>query len=173
MAPRAVFVGAPGAGKSTIGAAVAELLGVPFADADTIIEARAGKPIPEIFIDDGEETFRALERETIAAALQEFDGVLALGGGAILHDGTRELLSRHTVVYLSVELSDAVRRVGLGAGRPLLAINPRATLKYLLDQRRPLYLEVAAHTVKTDGREPAEIAAEVAALLQGVTDETS
>jgi shikimate kinase len=166
MSPIAVVVGAPGAGKTTIGAAVAGLLGVPFADADAIIEGRAGKPIPEIFFDDGEDAFRALERATIATALDEFDGVLALGGGAILHDGTRELLSSQTVVYLSVELSDAVRRVGLGAGRPLLAINPRATLKYLLDQRRPLYASVATHTVATDGREPADIAAEVAALLK-------
>ncbi|MBU2666724.1 shikimate kinase [Actinoplanes bogorensis] len=167
MAPRAVFVGAPGAGKSTIGAAVAQLLGVPFADADAIIEVEAGKPIPEIFIDDGEEAFRALERTVIASALAEYDGVLALGGGAILDAETRSLLSKNTVVYLSVELSDAVKRVGLGAGRPLLAINPRATLKYLLDQRRPLYAEVATHTVPTDGREPDEIAREVAGLLEG------
>ncbi|WP_127503178.1 shikimate kinase [Actinoplanes solisilvae] len=166
MAPRAVFVGAPGAGKSTIGALVAEQLGVPFVDADAIIEERAGKPIPEIFIDDGEDAFRALERSVIASALEDCDGVLALGGGAILNEGTRALLAKHTVVYLSVELSDAVKRVGLGAGRPLLAINPRATLKYLLDQRRPLYLEVATHTVKTDGREPSSVAAEAAGLLQ-------
>jgi shikimate kinase len=166
MAPVAVFVGAPGAGKSTIGSAVAERLGVPFVDADAIIEERAGKPIPEIFFDDGEDAFRVLERSTIAAALSEFAGVLALGGGAILDESTRDLLRAHTVVYLSVELSDAVKRVGLGAGRPLLAINPRATLKYLLDQRRPLYASVATHTVATDGREPAEIAAEVAALLK-------
>ncbi|SNY56170.1 shikimate kinase [Paractinoplanes atraurantiacus] len=166
MAPRAVFVGAPGAGKSTIGAAVAALLETEFADADTIIEERAGKPIPEIFIDDGEEAFRALERQVIAETLGSFDGVLALGGGAVLHDGTRKLLTEHTVVYLSVELSDAVKRVGLGAGRPLLNLNPRATLKFLLDQRRPLYAEVATHTVPTDGREPHEIAAEVAGLLR-------
>jgi len=166
MAPVAVVVGAPGAGKSTIGEAVAGLLGVPFADVDTIIEGRAGKPIPEIFFDDGEDAFRALERATIAETLTGFDGVLALGGGAILHEGTRDLLAAHTVVYLSVELPDAVKRVGLGGGRPLLAINPRATLKYLLDQRRPLYASVATHTVATDGREPEEIAAEVAALLK-------
>jgi shikimate kinase len=168
MAPTAVLVGPPGAGKSTVGAAVAELLGVPFADADTIIEAKAGKPIPEIFFDDGEETFRALERETIAEALTGFDGVLALGGGAILHEPTRDLLRAHTVVYLSVQLPDAVKRVGLGAGRPLLAINPRATMKYLMDQRRPLYTEVATHTVATDGRTPEDISAEVAALLKAV-----
>jgi shikimate kinase len=167
MAPVAVFVGAPGAGKSTIGAAVAARLGVPFADADAMIEQRAGKPIPEIFIDDGEDAFRAMERQIIASALTDYDGVLALGGGAILDEGTRGLLAGHRVVYLSVELSDAVKRVGLGAGRPLLAINPRATLKYLLDQRRPLYASVATHTVATDGRSPEQIAAEVADLLKG------
>jgi len=166
MAPVAVFVGAPGAGKTTVGSAVASRLGVPFADSDAIIEARAGKPIPEIFFDDGEDAFRALERAAIADALSGFNGVLALGGGAILNDATRALLAGQTVVYLSVELSDAVKRVGLGAGRPLLAVNPRATLKYLLDQRRPLYAEVATHTVATDGREPEEIVAEVAALLK-------
>ena len=167
MAPVAVFVGAPGAGKTTVGQAVAALLGVPFADADAIIEEQAGKPIPEIFFDDGEEAFRTLERSTIAASLASFEGVLALGGGAILHEGTRDLLAGHTVVYLSVELKDAVKRVGLGAGRPLLSINPRATLKYLMDQRRPLYASVATHTVATDDRTPEEIAAEVAALLKG------
>jgi shikimate kinase len=135
MAPVAVVIGAPGAGKTTVGQAVAALLGVPFADTDAIIEERAGKPIPEIFFDDGEDAFRLLERTAIADALRDFDGVLALGGGAILHEGTRALLAGHPVVYLTVELSDAVKRVGLGAGRPLLAINPRATMKYLLDQR--------------------------------------
>jgi shikimate kinase len=166
MTPVAVIVGAPGAGKTTVGSAVADLLGVPFLDADAIIEERAGKPIPEIFFDDGEDTFRAMEREAIAEALTSFDGVLALGGGAILHEPTRELLAAHTVVFLSVELADAVKRVGLGGGRPLLEINPRATLKYLMDQRRPLYASVATHTVATDGRTPEEISAEVATLLK-------
>lgn len=166
MAPVAVFVGTMGAGKTSVGQAVAQRLGVPFADTDAIIEAKAGKPIPEIFFDDGEDAFRALERETVAEALDGFDGVLALGGGAIMNEATRELLARHTVIWLSVELSDAVKRVGLGAGRPMLAINPRATMKFLLDQRKPLYAAVATHTVPTDGREIDEIAAEVVALLK-------
>jgi shikimate kinase len=166
MAPIAVLVGAPGAGKSTIGRAVAALLGVPFTDSDDLIEAAAGKPIPEIFFDDGEPVFRELEVAAIADALESFGGVLALGGGAILNEDTRALLAAQTVVFLTVELADAVKRVGLGAGRPLLSINPRATLKFLMDQRRPLYASVATHTVATDARAPEDIAAEVAALLK-------
>ena len=165
MRPRCVLVGPPGAGKSTVGGLVAGSLGLPFRDTDADIVLTAGKPIPDIFIDDGEEAFRSLERVAVAAALKSFDGVLALGGGAILAESTRALLRGHTVVFLSVELSDAVSRVGLGAGRPLLTVNPRATLKYLLDQRRPLYEEVATATVRTDGREPADIAAEVLSAI--------
>jgi len=145
MSPRAVIVGAPGAGKTTVGELLAARLGVPFRDADAVIEERAGKPIPEIFFDEGEEHFRALETAALVAELAGFDGVLALGGGAVL--------------------AEAVSRVGLGAGRPLLAINPRATLKHLLDQRRPLYEAVATITVSTDGREPEEIADELAGRL--------
>lgn len=163
--PRAVLVGPPGAGKTTVGSALAAALGVAFRDTDEDIAATAGKPIPEIFIDDGEDAFRALERAAVATALSTFDGVLALGGGAILAETTRAALRGHTVVYLSVELPDAVARVGLGAGRPLLTLNPRATLKYLLDQRRPLYEAVATITVRTDGRDPAAITEEIVSQL--------
>lgn len=164
MAP-VVVVGAPGAGKTTVGSALAAQLGVEFADADTLIEVAAGKPIPEIFFDEGEDEFRRLEAETITGALSTFDGVLALGGGAVLREETRVALREHTVIYLSAEFATAIKRVGLGAGRPLLSINPRATLKHLMDQRRPLYAEVATHTVATDERLPDEIAAEIAKLL--------
>jgi shikimate kinase len=165
--PRCVLVGMMGAGKTTVGELVAAALGVEFRDTDADIVAAAGKPISEIFVDDGEDAFRALERETVAAALATCDGVLALGGGAILTEETRVLLRGHTVVYLSVELADALSRVGFGAGRPVLAINPRATLKYLLDQRRPLYREVATLTVITDGRKPEEVADEIVRELAG------
>jgi shikimate kinase len=155
-----------GAGKTTVGNRVAAGLAVPFRDTDSDVEARAGKPVSDIFVDDGEETFRALERAAVDAALREFDGVLALGGGAILAPETRDALRGHRVVYLSVGLSDAVSRVGLGAGRPLLAMNPRATLRHLLDLRRPLYEEVATAVVVTDGRSPDDVAAEVLAVLR-------
>ena len=167
MKPVAVIVGAPGSGKSTVGPLLAQALGVPFRDVDADIEAAAGKPISEIFVDDGEEHFRALERAAVASALSSHDGVLSLGGGAILASSTRDLLRSHTVVYLSVELPDAVARVGLGSGRPLLSVNPRATLRFLLEQRRPLYEEIATITVKTDGREPDEITEELARALSG------
>ncbi|ATO13779.1 shikimate kinase [Micromonospora sp. WMMA2032] len=164
--PVCVLVGAPGSGKTTVGTALAAALGVDFRDTDTDIERQAGKPIPEIFVDEGEDHFRALERAAVAAALASHAGVLALGGGAVLAEENRAALIGHTVVHLSVELPDAIRRVGLGAGRPLLALNPRATLKHLLDQRRPLYAEVATATVVTDGRAPEELATEIAALLK-------
>lgn len=167
MAPACVLVGAPGAGKTSTGLLVAEGLGVDFRDTDADIEALAGKTIPEIFVDDGEEHFRGLERTAVANALASFDGVLALGGGAILAEANRAALAGHRVIHLSVELSDAVRRVGLGTGRPLLALNPRATLKHLLDQRRPLYAEVATWTVVTDGRTPEQVAEEI---LTGLAD---
>ncbi len=164
--PACVIVGPPGSGKTTVGELVAKALGKPFRDTDADVEAVAGKPIPEIFFDHGEEHFRALESEALAAALAGFDGVVALGGGTVLAPANREKLRGHTVVFLSVELPDAVARVGLGVGRPLLAVNPRATLKHLMDQRRPLYEEVATVIVKTDGRTPEDVAAEVVAAVR-------
>jgi shikimate kinase len=163
--PVAVLVGPPGSGKTTIGTALARALGRPFRDTDADIEAAAGKPIAEIFYDEGEEHFRTLEKNAVAAALGEHGGVLSLGGGAVLAPQTRAALAGHTVIFLSVELTDAVHRTGLSAARPLLAINPRATLKAMLDARRPLYEEVAGIVVKTDGRTPEEITAELLAAL--------
>lgn len=152
MSPVLVLVGPPGAGKTTVGRMVAQRLGVPFRDTDADIVAVAGKPIPEIFIDDGEEHFRALERTAVRTALQEHDGVLSLGGGAVLSEETRALLRSHTVALLDVDLSSAAKRVGLNRDRPVLALNPRAQLKVLLDQRMPLYREVARFTVDTSNQ---------------------
>ncbi|WP_030144951.1 shikimate kinase [Spirillospora albida] len=159
--PKAVLIGAPGSGKTTIGAALARRLGVALRDTDADIEAAAGKPISDIFIDDGEERFRELEREAVAAALAGHDGVLALGGGAVLAPATQDLLAGHTVVYLKVGLSEAIKRVGLASARPLLVLNPRSQMRRLLEERLPIYERVGTLHVDTDGREPAEIVDEI------------
>jgi shikimate kinase len=163
--PRCVLVGPPGAGKSTVGALIAAALDCAFQDSDEVIVELAGKPVSDIFIDDGEPRFRELEAAAIAAALRSFDGVLALGGGAVLDPTTRSQLSGHEVVYLSVDLGDAIKRIGLDRGRPLLAMNPRATMRHLLDQRKPLYEQVATHTVATDGLDADQVAAQVLTAL--------
>lgn len=170
MSPVAVLVGTMGAGKSTVGRLVAGALDVGFLDTDQAIEERAGKPVQEIFVDDGEAAFRALERDTVARALAGHDGVLALGGGAVLDAGTRELLADHPVVFLRVGLADAVKRVGLGETRPLLnqAVGGiRARIKQLLDERTPVYESVARITVDTDGRSPQDVAAEIVERING------
>ncbi|MBO0871409.1 MAG: shikimate kinase [Micromonosporaceae bacterium] len=170
MSPVCVLVGPPGAGKTTVGQLLATALRVAFRDTDADIEAMAGKTVPDIFVEDGEEAFRTLESAAIATALREFDGVLALGAGAVLAPANRQRLRDQRVVFLSTGFADAIGRVRLSAGRPLLAINPRATLKRLLEQRLPLYEEVATITVKTDGRTPEEVAAEVGAALRATRD---
>ncbi|GAA4094483.1 shikimate kinase [Actinomadura miaoliensis] len=159
--PKAVLIGPPGSGKSTVGAALAERLGVTLRDTDSDVEAAAGRPISEIFIDDGEERFRELERAAVRAALAEHDGVVALGGGAVLAAETQELLAGHTVVYLKVGLSEAVKRVGLATARPLLVLNPRSQLRRLLNERLPIYERLGTLHVDTEGRAPEEIVEQI------------
>jgi shikimate kinase len=159
--PKAVLIGPPGSGKSTIGAALAGRLGLPLRDTDADAEAAAGKPIGEIFIDDGEEAFRELEHRAVRAALAEHEGVLALGGGAVQHGETQRLLAGHTVVYLRVGLAEAVKRVGLASARPLLVLNPRSQLRKLLEERLPIYERLGTLHIDTDGREPGEIVEQI------------
>lgn len=166
MRPRVVLVGPMGAGKTTVGDALASAWGTRLRDTDRDVEARAGRPISEIFVESGEQHFRELERTAVATALAEHDGVLALGGGAVLDAGTRALLDEHVVVFLHVGLSEAVKRVGLGTGRPLLLGNVRARIKALLDERLPVYRQVATLTVETDGRTAKEVADEVRAQVE-------
>jgi shikimate kinase len=163
---RVVLVGPPGSGKSTVGAALAELLGLPLHDTDAAIQARQGRTISDIFIEDGEPAFRALERAEVARAVAEDDGVLALGGGAPVDPSTEALLDGQTVVFLDVGIADASKRVGFDQSRPLLAVNPRASWVRLMNERRPVYERVATFRVDTAGRTPQDIAAEVAGLLE-------
>ncbi len=164
--PRVVLVGPMGAGKSTVAARLSRRWGVDWRDTDRAIEAAEGRTISDLFVDEGEAYFRQVERVAVADALAEHAGVLALGGGAVLDEGTRAALVGHRVVFLNVGLSDAVKRVGLGSARPLLLGNVRSQVKALLDERLPIYREVATIVVETDGRTPDDVADEVAAKVE-------
>jgi shikimate kinase len=156
--PRIVLVGAPGAGKSTVGPLLAVLLGETFRDTDHDVEAITGMTIADLFIDRGEPYFRELEAEAVRAALASHAGVLSLGGGAIMRPETRAALGGHTVGYLRVDLAEAARRVGMNAPRPLLLGNVRAQLNELFQQRTPLYEEVATIVVDAASQSAEEVA---------------
>jgi shikimate kinase len=160
-----VLVGVPGSGKTTVGTLLAARLGVDFRDTDQDVEAVAGKPVADIFVDDGEPAFRAWEREAVARALHDHDGVLALGGGAVLDEGTRALLSEQPTVWLVVGAAAGAHRVGLDVPRPVLLGNVRGRLAALLTERGPLYEEVAHLTVDTEERTPDEVVDAVVAGL--------
>jgi shikimate kinase len=163
--PRVVLVGAPGSGKTTVGTLLARAWQVEARDTDADIVAAQGRSIPDLFLEEGEAHFRALERAAVAEALATHPGVLALGGGAVLDEQTRALLDGHRVVFLRVGLSDAVKRIGLGSGRPLLLGNVRSRIKALLDERTPVYEGVATLAVETDGRTPEDVAREIEEAL--------
>nr|WP_244206832.1 shikimate kinase [Streptomyces swartbergensis] len=146
-----------GVGKSTVGQLLAERLGIGYRDTDDDIVREQGRTIAEIFADEGEPGFRAIEKRAVRRALAEHEGVLALGGGAILDADTRAALAGLRVVCLSMDVEEAVRRAGLNAARPLLAVNAHERWQELMEARRHLYAEVARVVVATDGRSPEEV----------------
>jgi shikimate kinase len=164
--PRVVLVGVMGSGKTTVARLLAAQWGTGARDTDEDVEAAEGRSISDIFVDDGEQHFRSLERTAVIDALRSHDGVLSLGGGAVLDPVVREELREHRVVFLSVGLSDAVKRVGLSSARPLLLGNVRSQIRALLEQRLPVYEQVASTTVVTDGKEADVVAREVREVIQ-------
>lgn len=163
--PRAVLIGPMGAGKSTVAGLLAQAWGLTARDTDDDVERTDGRAISDIFVESGEAHFRALEKAAVADALSTHDGVLSLGGGAVLDAETRALLADHRVVFLRVGLSEAVKRVGLGVGRPLLLGNVRARIKALLDERTPIYESVATVVVDTDETTPDQVVARIQEAL--------
>ncbi len=167
MAPKAVLIGLPGSGKSTIGRRLAKAMGLTLLDTDAAIEERTGRSIPEIFAADGEAGFRRIEEEVIRDALANHDGILSLGGGAVTTAGVRDALAGHTVVYLEISAAEGVRRTGGATVRPLLAGPDRAE-KYraLMTERIPLYRKAATLRVNTNRRNPGAVVRYIAARLQ-------
>ena len=166
MPPLVVLVGSPGAGKTSVGRRVADQLGVPFADTDALVEAAAGMSVSDIFVTLGEDEFRLQEADAVSRAVAEHDGVLSLGGGAVLREETRSRLAGLRVVWLRVTVADAAGRVGMNTARPLLLGNVRATLTSLLEQRNPVYEEVATDIVDTSKRSLREVTDEVLRLVR-------
>lgn len=166
MAPRVVLIGPPGAGKSTIGRRVAQALDLSLLDTDVEIERTTGRTIPEIFEEDGEPAFREIEEKVVADALAHHDGVVSLGGGAILSERTRDRLVGHTVVYLELSVAEGLRRTGNNMSRPLLnGGDPAQKYRDLMRRRRPLYRQTATIRVRTDGRSPGRVVQQVLAKL--------
>ena len=166
MSVRAVLVGMPGVGKSTVGKLLAKELGVPFADSDDLVEKHAGKKIPEIFAESGEKVFRTLEADVIEHSLINFHGVLSLGGGAVLNSETRKRLRRHPVFLIEASLDVLTKRItNSRTVRPLLVHNPRASLEKLSRERNYLYRSVARETVHSDGGAPIRVVRKIMRLL--------
>jgi shikimate kinase len=167
MAPKAVLIGLPGSGKSTIGRRLAKSLSVTLLDTDAAIEQTSGRTIADIFANDGEKEFRRIEEEVVREALGSHEGVLSLGGGAITTPGVREALSGHTVVYLEISAAEGVRRTGGTTVRPLLAGGDRGEkFRALMTQRVPLYRRAATIRVNTNRRNPGAVVRYIVSQLE-------
>jgi shikimate kinase len=163
--PAVILIGPPGSGKSTVGPLLAVRLDVEFADTDGLIARRAGKPVGDIFIDDGEVAFRELERVAVPEAIAQHRGVLALGSGSVLSQATAGLLAGQRVVYLETGFRAVAKRTGLDGPHPPIPGNPRGRLRQFLEERRPLYEGLAWLTVTTDDRDPEQVTGEIAAAI--------
>jgi shikimate kinase len=160
MVNKIVLIGPPGAGKSSIGRALAKAMSLPFMDSDNEIEKLAGKRISEIFVDQGEPYFRALEVKKVKQLLQDFKGVIALGGGAPINSEISQILesASYPVIFIDVSIAQAATRIGFNKDRPLLLINPRQQWVNLMSERRPIYEKLATDTVLSDSKKPNEVA---------------
>ncbi len=165
--PLVILIGPPGAGKSSVGKALSQRLSTDFADTDTLIEKESGMKVSDIFLDKGEPFFRELETKIVLREIESFEGVLALGGGAVINADVEQALRTcaHPICFLDVSLSSAAPRIGFNRDRPLLVGNPRAKWQELMNARRPIYEGLATLTISTDTGSPTQIAQKIAEIL--------
>lgn len=167
MAPKAVLVGMPGSGKSTIGRRLAKAMKLELLDTDAAIVETTGRSIADIFAEDGEQEFRRIEEEVVKSALASHDGIVSLGGGAITSPGVRKALAGHTVVYLEISAAEGIRRTTHGSSRPLLVgDDPAAKYRRLMGERVPLYRRVATMRINTNRRNPGAVVRYLANRLE-------
>ena len=168
MLKKIVLIGPPGAGKSSIGKALAKELNLNFIDSDSEIEKISHKKISEIFIEDGEPAFRLLEVDVVRKVLADFDGVISLGGGAPINKEIQEVLgdANYPVVFIDVSIAQAATRIGFNKDRPLLLVNPRQQWISLMNDRRPIYEKLASQTISSDNQKPHEVAKQISDKLK-------
>jgi shikimate kinase len=168
MLKKIVLIGPPGAGKSSIGKALAKKLNLNFIDSDSEIEKISHKKISEIFIEDGEPAFRLLEVDVVRKVLADFDGVISLGGGAPINKEIQEVLqdANYPVVFIDVSIAQAATRIGFNKDRPLLLVNPRQQWISLMNDRRPIYEKLASQTISSDNQKPHEVAKQISDKLK-------
>lgn len=160
--PPIILIGPPGAGKTSVGKALAKKLSLNFLDSDKVVEEKSGKSIPEIFVTDGEPAFREMERAAVIDLIENQDGVIALGGGSVMDlEVSKRLLPMANVVFLDVSISNAAPRVGFNRDRPLLLGNPRQQWIALMEKRRSTYEALAKARVSTDNKKPVEVVEEI------------
>ena len=162
MSVELVLIGPPGSGKSSVAKSLAKKTGKRFVDTDKVIEEREGKPITEIFLEDGEKHFRTVESEVVLQTLAGEDEIVALGGGSILSEVVREELKKFSpIIYLEVSISNAAPRVGFNRERPLLLGNPRAQWLALMENRRLIYERLATFKISTDNKKPDQVTSDI------------
>jgi shikimate kinase len=159
MAPRVILIGPMGSGKTTIGRLLASQLGIPFRDTDHVIEEKAGKSVSDIFLEDGEDEFRILEKKVLRDELLSDNTVLALGGGAPISVDAQSALRAiaSPVVYLDISLATVAPRIGFNRDRPLLLHNPRGQWQTLMEARRPIYESIADCVIDVNEKSESEI----------------
>ena len=156
-----------GSGKTTIGKLIATRLNLPFRDTDQVIEEDSGKSVSEIFLEDGEDSFRAIEKSVLRKELLSDDTILALGGGAPMSIDAQSALRAiaSPVIYFDISLSSVAPRIGFNRDRPLLLNNPRGQWEVLMQERRPIYESIADTVIDVNGKSEMDIVDEILMVI--------